>query len=414
MVAAIDRALLAEGTGGLVPRTTVLLPGSEGELISQRRVVNLPTGHVQRRAIKPVWLLSSLLVLAILAVPFIWASLRPLDVLATVTAVAIPIPATEITVSSTPMPTSTLEPTFTPDPTATTTETATHTPTATASPSPSPTATITGEVLPDTFRAQDGALMRLVPAGEFLMGSTGMEVEAAVASCVQHPDDDACATSDFAGELPQRSVFLTAFYLDETEVTNAQYRACVNAGGCNDLPAGTGRYRRSEYYDRDTFARYPVVWVSWADAEDYCAWAGKRLPTEAEWEKAARGVDGRIFPWGNTFDPTLANTQERGLEELTPVGQYPQGASPYGMLDMAGNVWEYVADWYDPAYYGQSPDNDPPGPAASPSGDRILRSGSYANFQHYARAANRGFVPPNSRTQFRGIRCALDGAQGQP
>ena len=195
--------------------------------------------------------------------------------------------------------------------------------------------------------------------------------------------------------------------MDEVEVTNNAYRACVAARGC-DLPdAGSGSYSRDTYYQLPEFNNYPVVYVSWLDARSYCTWAGKRLPTEAEWEKGARGEDGRLFPWGNTFDPALTNTQDRGQEFLLPVGQFPVGASPYGLLDMAGNVWEYTADWFAPDYYSTSPNVDPTGPSASPTGERVLRSGSYANYQHYARTANRGFVTPTSSTAFRGIRCVL-------
>jgi formylglycine-generating enzyme required for sulfatase activity len=215
--------------------------------------------------------------------------------------------------------------------------------------------------------------------------------------------------SEFASEMPQRQVFISAFYMDETEVTNNEYRACAAAGFCDPPDAGSGTYSRSNYYDQPAnYGNYPVVYVSWGDARNYCAWAGKRLPTEAEWEKAARGTDGRIYPWGNTFDTNRANTEDRGTEIIMPVGQYPSGATPYGLLDMSGNVWEYVNDWFDPDYYASAPDRDPPGPNASPFDEKVLRSGSYANYQHYARVANRGSVTATSSTQFRGFRCVID------
>jgi formylglycine-generating enzyme required for sulfatase activity len=238
------------------------------------------------------------------------------------------------------------------------------------------------------------------------MGSTAEEVQEAILACLRNPDSQSCAPSEFESELPQRTVYLSAYYIDETEVTNNQYRACVAAGACTDLVSGTGRYQRSQYYDLPQFANYPVVWITWQDAKDYCQWADKRLPTEAEWEKAARGdSDGRIYPWGNDFNSNLANTQDRGQERITPVDQYPEGASPYGLLNMAGNVWEYVADWHDPNYYATAPDRDPTGPAFD-TGQIVLRSGSYANYSHFARVASRGFVTPGPSTQFRGFRCA--------
>jgi formylglycine-generating enzyme required for sulfatase activity len=270
-----------------------------------------------------------------------------------------------------------------------------------------PTETPTA-ALADSIRGQDGVEMRLVPDGGFLMGSTSAEVEQAVSLCRLNPGGDSCAHSEFTSEMPQHSVFLSSFYMDVTEITNGQYKACVNAGGCNPPASGSGTYSRSNYYDRAQYTNYPVVNVTWFDARDYCAWVDERLPTEAEWEKAARGDDGRIFPWGNTFYSDRANTQDRGTELIQPVGQYSNGASPYGLLDMAGNVWEYVADWFDPDYYKNAPNEDPPGPNSSPTEQRVLRSGSYANYQHYARIANRGAVEPGTSTQFRGFRCVVE------
>jgi formylglycine-generating enzyme required for sulfatase activity len=278
-------------------------------------------------------------------------------------------------------------------------------PTATESPTVAPTT-----ALAETYVGRDGVEMRLVPEGGFLMGSTSAEVDQAAALCWRNPDGDSCARAEFVSEMPQHSVFVSGFYMDVTEISNAQYKTCVNAGGCNPPAGGSGTYSRSNYYDQAQYANYPVVNVTWFDARDYCIWAGERLPTEAEWEKAARGDDGRIFPWGSSFDNGRANTEDRGTSAIQPVGQYNNGTSPYGLFDMAGNVWEYVADWFDPDYYSNSPGQDPAGPNSSPTGQRVLRSGSYANFQHYARAANRGAVEPGTSTQFRGFRCVIEAA----
>jgi formylglycine-generating enzyme required for sulfatase activity len=209
--------------------------------------------------------------------------------------------------------------------------------------------------------------MVCVPAGEFLMGST---------------DDDPYAEDD---EKPQHAVYLDAFWIDKYEVTNAQYRACVKAGACEEpRPCDIDDYNAPEQ---------PVVCVSWDDAQDYAAWAGGRLPTEAEWEKAARGTDGRIYPWGNS--PPDCNKANYGdcAGKTLPVGSHPDGASPYGALDMAGNVWEWVADWYDPDYYSQSPGRSPQGPE---SGDfRVLRGGAFRNDLRGVRCAVRFGLYPN-------------------
>ena len=145
-------------------------------------------------------------------------------------------------------------------------------------------------------------------------------------------------------------------------VTQAEYNECVSSGKCS----------ANQKYDGFTGDRQPVVGVNWNDARTYCEWAGKRLPTEAEWEKAARGTDGRIYPWGNTIDPTRANYADSGIGKTSKVGSYPSGASPYGALDMAGNAWEWVADWHDKNYYRNSPSKNPQGPDSGKY--RVLRA----------------------------------------
>ena len=224
-----------------------------------------------------------------------------------------------------------------------------------------------------------------VPAGEFLMGST---------------DADGMANAD---EKPQHKVYLEAFQIDRTEVTNAMYAKCAQAGKCQ-APSSSRSNTRDSYYGNPKFDNYPVTNVSWTDAQAYCAWADARLPTEAEWEKAARGADGRIYPWGN--DPADAQrcNFNSNVKDATPVGAYPAGASPYGALDMAGNVWEWVADWYQEAYYASSPARNPAGPS---SGDtRVLRGGSWDNGGGGVRAAYRFGVNPDFGLGSSGFRCA--------
>jgi formylglycine-generating enzyme required for sulfatase activity len=224
-----------------------------------------------------------------------------------------------------------------------------------------------------TLRTEDGAAMVLVPAGAFLMGS-----------------DDA------DDEKPRHQVVLDGFYIEVYEVTNALYKQFVQA---------TGRVAAASSKDqRVNPDAQPVVGVSWHDADAYCRWAGKRLPTEAEWEKAARGTDGRKYPWGDQWDASRANSAEGGLGKTSPVGSYPAGVGPYGAHDMAGNVREWVADWYEAEYYKRSPERNPKGPDSGLM--RVLRGGSWYYGPVYLRAAGRYDLTPDFRNDGIGFRCA--------
>jgi formylglycine-generating enzyme required for sulfatase activity len=152
-------------------------------------------------------------------------------------------------------------------------------------------------------------------------------------------------------EKPPHKVYLDAFYISRCPVTNAEYKKFVDATG-RDVPFAKEDWAKPYNWDKKTRnypndkANHPVVLVSWYDAVEYCIWAGVRLPTEAEWEKAARGTDGRTYPWGNGWDQNLCNNRTSPYEDTVPVGSYPRGASPYGVMDMAGNAWEWTDDWY--------------------------------------------------------------------
>ncbi|HUS71196.1 MAG TPA: SUMF1/EgtB/PvdO family nonheme iron enzyme [Anaerolineae bacterium] len=254
--------------------------------------------------------------------------------------------------------------------------------TPTGSPTVAPIPTLSFEASP-TAPADLYPDIVLIPAGEFTMGS-----------------DD--GDSD---EQPVHEVYVDAFYMDKYEVTNAEYQQCVEAGAC-DPPEETSSYTRQSYYGTAQYDDYPVIYVDWYDAQTYCEWAGKRLPTEAEWEKAARGTDGRIYPWGDGFDSSRCNFSGSGVRDTTAVGQYsPQGDSPYGAADMAGNVWEWVADWYDKDYYETSRARNPQGPA---SGEyKVLCGGAWeSSHLDKLRCASRLWTGPHVLDYYVGFRCA--------
>jgi len=241
-----------------------------------------------------------------------------------------------------------------------------------------------------TPNANDGLAVNMVfvPAGEFSMGSEQGDVD----------------------ESPVHNVYLDAFYIDMYEVTNAHYRLCVDAGACLQ-PEKTGSFTRASYYENPVFDDFPVMYVNWDMAQAYCAWRDARLPSEAQWEKAARGTDGRTYPWGEDIDCQRANYYSQvGTDfiacvgDASRVGSFESGQSPYGAYDMTGNVWEWVADWYDASYYQRSPASNPNGPDSGRV--RVVRGGAWGFSDFSVRAARRYWFNPSNALENVGFRCA--------
>lgn len=282
----------------------------------------------------------------------------------------------------------TLAPSFTPTPTLTPTSTPTITLTPTSTPTASLTPTATNTLPPtptstpkpgaaSTPREKDGMLMVYIPAGTFQMGSE----------------------SGGSDEKPVHAVTLNAFWMDEHEITNAMYKLCVEAKACQ--PSADARYYNSN-------PNYPVVYVNWNQAKAYCEWVEGRLPTEAEWEYAARGgLAGRKYPWGDeppVCTPGAKNGAQFGpCSPDSPINVNTFQPNGYGLYDMAGNVWEWVNDWYDSAYYQNSPAENPQGPANGKY--RVLRGGSWSNLDNGLRVSNRDGYNPDYTGYVIGFRC---------
>lgn len=286
------------------------------------------------------------------------------------------------TLEATATQTSTPQVTFTNSPVH---PTKTSMPSTTPTKHPTPTPPL--EIGSTMISNKDGMILLYVPSGEFTMGS------------------DKYISNIHADERPMHKVTLPSFWMDQTEVTNKMYALCVKAELCQP-PNYAGSTTHNKYYGTDEFAEYPVLIGSdWNQAKTYCEWAGRRLPTEAEWEKAARGTDARIYPWGNKAPTSNLANYNSIIGDTTKVGNYPAGVSPYGVLDMAGNVWEWVSSLYKSYPYSAIDGRE----NLNTNGARVLRGGSWLDSAYNVRSGVRPFgIPPIDNTLTIGFRCARD------
>lgn len=241
----------------------------------------------------------------------------------------------------------------------------------------------------------DAVTLQCVPAGEFTMGAEA---------------DDTLASDD---SKPKHPVYLDAFWIDRTEATNVNFQKCVDAGKCKPRPArrgttGVASIKHLNYYYDPEFVNYPVLIYDPEDAAAYCAWSGRRLPTEAEFEKAARGTTDGIYPWGNELSCDRASYLGCA-DDLTPVDMPQAGASPYGVLNLSGNVWEWVADWYAGDSYAHAPRKNPTGPATGEY--RVRRGGGWRSLSRHLRVTARASGEAQHYFDGQiGFRCALSAA----
>ena len=274
----------------------------------------------------------------------------------------------------------------------------------TQTPTKKPTSTNTSKPTESPLKIyvnpKDSAELVYIPEGEFIMGA------------------DTDSPYFWGAEAPEHYVYLDDYWIYRTEVTNAMYATCVADKACPAVQQVRSR-TRGEYFGVARFDDYPVIYVTWTHAQAYCVWAGGKLPTEAQWEKAARGTDGRMFPWGN--DPLTENranfcdkqctgserdpSQNDGYADTAPIGSFPDGASQYGVLDMAGNVWEWCLDNFLPGYYSSSPYENPLGPTSSKY--RVVRGGGFDKISDGVRTAMRYGIRPDISLETVGFRCAF-------
>ena len=255
--------------------------------------------------------------------------------------------------------------------------------------------------------------MTRVPVGTFKMGSSFVENKRYLKKCLKY--DKSCELWWFSDEYPDRLIFLDSYWIDIYEVTNEKYLEFVLATGHRfalDETCDSEKCRDGNLWQGASFPprieRQPVTQVSWSDADAYCRWRGKRLPSEAEWEKAARGPSGNIYPWGSGSPKNRATygRKWRGVFTMTDVGAYSRGVSLYGLHDMAGNVWEWVDDWYDLKYYSWRRKKNPRGPAEGKF--KVVRGGSWVNYPDSLRSSFRRWSQPEVRFNDTGFRCAKD------
>ena len=269
------------------------------------------------------------------------------------------------------------------------------------------------EASADKFDPDDYSGMAWIKSGKFGRGSSFEDNQAAFKMC--RKKDPACQLWWFSDEYPLKLVTLESYWIDIYETTNQEYLEFVKATGhppalddtCKTDSCWEGNLWKGQSFS-PMIRQQPVTQVNWYDAVAYCKWKGKRLPTEAEWEKAARGPSGNLYPWGNGSPKRRAtyNRKWQGVNTMTIVGSYPNGVSVYGLHDMAGNVWEWVEDWYNRTYYTWGTKKFPKGPEEGKF--KTLRGGSWVNYADSLRGAFRRWSQPGVRFNDTGFRCAKD------
>jgi serine/threonine-protein kinase len=423
----------------------------EGETVETRRTEGPEQEKATRKFPGWAWLvgcLGLLMVMVFCIVGGVWAyngmdifrrptqeivSFSDLEATYKPTDTSVPLPATLTPVIEIVMDTPTATQESTPDPT--------QTPADTDTPTPISDPLACTDIGQTWVSPKDNMVLVCVPAGEYRMGATDGSFEWVLEDCMADGSSRQDCESWYGDERPLHAVDLDAFWIDQTEVTNDMFAQFVSETGhitdaeqrgksrafipseniIDDVTGADWRHPLGPSSNILDLGDHPVAQMSWNDAAAYCEWAGRRLPSEAEWEKAAKGSDNRMFPWGNSgVAGDLLNLADRNLEHnwsdssiddgytyTAPVGSYPAGVSPYGAFDMAGNVWEWIADWYRADYYANSPYANPEGPE---SGDnkRLQRGGGWYSLGRQSRTTFRQWNRPNVSDGSVGFRCVID------